>query len=152
MSKARQELMALLEPAVEALGYELVDLEANLGGRRGGVLRLYIDREEGIGLDDCEAVSRQVSGILDVEDPIKGNYSLEVSSPGLDRKLSKPAHFDRFAGEDVRGRLRQPLEGRRNFTGTLLRREGARIVVRVDGVEIGIPIEELETIRLVPVL
>ena len=161
---ARSRLLALLEPAVESLGYELVDLEANLSGR-GGLVRLYIDwpggmappgRPEGpgdgsgIGLDDCEAVSRQVSGILDVEDPIKGDYHLEVSSPGLDRKLVKPAHFDRFAGAPVKGRLRRMVDGRRRLAGTLLRREGDVVVVRVDDQELRVPLADVEVMRLVP--
>lgn len=153
MSKVRQRLTELLEPAVEALGYELVDLETNFSGR-SGVLRLYIDREGGVGLDDCEAVSHQVSGILDVEDPIKREYDLEVSSPGLDRKLMKPAHFGRFAGRKVKGRLKRLVDGRRQFTGELLRYEdrhdGGMVTVSVDGAEFTVPLEELEVLRLVP--
>lgn len=149
MSKSRAQLIALLEPAVEALGYELADLEANFSGRRG-TLRLFIDGPNAIGLTDCEAVSRQVSGVLDVEDPIRGDYDLEVSSPGLDRKLTKPAHFDRFAGQAVKGRLKQMIDGRRRFTGTLLGREGDLIAFRVDGTEIRVPLEDLEVVRLVP--
>jgi ribosome maturation factor RimP len=168
MTDARTRLMALLEPAVEALGYELVDLEANIGGK-GGLLRLYIDLPpgrprpavaegfelaagdgSGIQLEDCEAVSRQVSGILDVEDPIQGEYNLEVSSPGLDRKLVKPAHFDRFAGRAVKGRLRRMVDGRRRFTGTLLRREDDAVLVLVDGREMRFSLADLEVVRLVP--
>jgi ribosome maturation factor RimP len=149
MSKARGQLIALLEPAVEALGYELVDLEANFSGRRG-TLRLYIDSPGGIRVEDCEAVSRQVSGVLDVEDPIRGDYNLEVSSPGLDRKLVKPAHFDRFAGHAVSGRLKTMIDGRRRITGTLLGREGDVLLMRVDGVEMRVPLDEVDVIRLVP--
>lgn len=149
MSKSRAHLIALLEPAVEALGYELADLEANFSGRRG-TLRLFIDGPNAIGLEDCEAVSRQVSGVLDVEDPIRGDYDLEVSSPGLDRKLTKPAHFDRFAGQAVKGRLARMIDGRRRFTGTLLGREGDLIAFRVDGTELRVPMEDLEVVRLVP--
>jgi len=160
-------MVALLEPAVEALGYELVDLELNFSGRRG-VLRLFIDHAgapeqsagprdnttgapgEGIRVEDCEAVSRQVSAVLDVEDPIRRDYDLEVSSPGLDRKLVKPAHFDRFAGQQVKGRLRKALEGRRRFTGTLVGRRGMTVTIRLDDGELAVPIEDLEVIRLVP--
>jgi ribosome maturation factor RimP len=148
-SASRERLIQLLEPVVEALGYELIDLEARPGGQHGFV-RLYIDREAGIGLDDCEQVSRQVSGVLDVEDPIAGNYELEVSSPGFDRKLVKPAHFDRFAGCRVRGRLKRPQSGRRNFSGTLLRRDGERVTVLVDGAEMEFGIDDLDVVRLVP--
>jgi ribosome maturation factor RimP len=167
MSKSRTEMVALLEPAVEALGYELVDLELNFSGRRG-VLRLFIDHlgaaerpagsgqdmartpADGIRVEDCEAVSRQVSAVLDVEDPIKRDYDLEVSSPGLDRKLVKPAHFDRFAGMAVQGRLRKMLDGRRRFKGTLLGRDGMTVTLRVDDTDLTVPIEDLEVIRLVP--
>jgi ribosome maturation factor RimP len=167
MSKSRTEMVALLEPVVEALGYELTDLELNFSGRRG-VLRLFIDHAgasdrpaaqrtetagvpaEGIRVEDCEAVSRQVSAVLDVEDPIRRDYDLEVSSPGLDRKLVKPAHFDRFAGQLVKGRLRRALEGRRRFTGTLVGREGLMVTIRIDDGELKVPIEDLEVIRLVP--
>lgn len=166
MSKTRTNVAALLEPAVEALGYELVDLELNFSGRRG-VLRLYIDRlgaaeqpqaegpetgprSDGIRVEDCEAVSRQVSAVLDVEDPIGRDYDLEVSSPGLDRKLVKPAHFDRFAGQAVQGRLRKMLDGRRRFTGTLVGRNGTTVTIRVDDSDLTVPIEDLEVIRLVP--
>ncbi|MEQ1800401.1 MAG: ribosome maturation factor RimP [Gammaproteobacteria bacterium] len=166
MSKSKAQMVALLEPAVEALGYELVDLELNFSGRRG-VLRLYIDRlgaadepanagpaegprGDGIRVEDCEAVSRQVSAVLDVEDPIGRDYDLEVSSPGLDRKLVKPAHFDRFAGQGVQGRFRKVLDGRRRFTGTLVERSGTSVTIRVDDTDLTVPMEDLEVIRLVP--
>ena len=156
MSKSQTEMVALLEPAVEALGYELVDLELNFSGRRG-VLRLFIDHSgaagspaDGIRVEDCEAVSRQVSAVLDVEDPVRRDYDLEVSSPGLDRKLVKPAHFDRFAGQAVQGRLRKMLDGRRRFTGTLVGRNGMTVTIRVDDSDLTVPIEDLEVIRLVP--
>ena len=95
-----EELTKLLEPAVEQLGYELSDLEVKVGGRHG-VIRLFIDKADGVGLEDCETVSRQVSALLDVEDPVPGHYVLEVSSPGLDRRLTKVEHFERFMGEDL---------------------------------------------------
>ncbi len=144
-----EQLMQLLEPTVERLGYELADLELRLGGRRG-LLRLYIDCADGIGLDDCERVSHAVSALLDVEDPIPGNYNLEVSSPGLDRRLAKPAHFDRFTGREVSIRLRQPREGRRRLRGRLLRRDADAVYVLVDGSEWCLPLAEIEVARLVP--
>jgi ribosome maturation factor RimP len=166
MSRVQQQLLALLEPAIAALGYELVDIEANIGPRRG-LIRLFIDfapghgpkaplpegapvDASGIGLEDCELVSRQVTGVLEVDDPVRADYQLEVSSPGLDRKLTKPAHFDRFAGKLVTGRLRQPQEGRRRFTGRLVRRDDDRIAVEVDGQELNLPLQDLEVVRLVP--
>ncbi len=149
----REELIGLLEPAIERLGYEVCDLELKLGGR-DGLLRIFIDRadggDEGIGLDDCEAVSRQVSSLLDVEDPLPGHYVLEVSSPGLDRRLTKPEHFRRFTGEDVRVKLRFPLEGRRNFRGALVAAGEENIEVEVDGEKHTLPIATIETARLVP--
>lgn len=144
-----QELQKLLEPAIERLGYELADLEVRLGGR-DGVVRLFIDHPDGIGLEDCEKVSRAVSALLDVEDPIPGHYNLEVSSPGLDRKLTKAAHFQRFTGETVKVRMRFPVEGRRRFRGTLLSTDEQNIVVEVDGMKHTLPIATIDTARLVP--
>ena len=159
-SKTKAQLVAMLEPVIEGLGYELVDLELNFSGRRG-VLRLYIDHlgatgvgkpedGDGIRVEDCEAVSHGVSAILDVEDPIQRDYDLEVSSPGLDRKLVKPAHFDRFAGQKVQGRMRKMLDGRRRFTGTLAGRNGTTVTIQVENGDLTVPIEDLEVIRLVP--
>ena len=148
---SRSELVKLLEPTIERLGYELSDLELNTGGR-DGLLRIFIDKDDGVELDDCEAVSRQVSAILDVEDPLPGHYTLEVSSPGLDRKLTKPAHFRRFMGEDVRVKLRFPLEGRRNFRGSLKSADEENIEVEVDGESHRLPIATIESARLVPAL
>lgn len=142
-------MVALLEPGVEALGYELVDLELNFSGRRG-VLRLFIDRSDGIRVEDCEAVSRQVSAVLDVEDPIQRDYDLEVSSPGLDRKLVKPVHFDQFAGKAVQGRFRQMIEGRRRFAGTLVGRTGTMVTIRVENADLTVSMDDLDVIRLVP--
>jgi ribosome maturation factor RimP len=148
---SREELVKLLEPAVEQLGYELADLELRIGGR-DGVLRLFIDKPDGIGTVDCEVVSRQVSAILDVEDPIPGNYTLEVSSPGLDRTLTKPAHFKRFMGQDVRVKLRFPLSGRRNYRGALKAADDEKIEVEVDGESYSLPIATIESARLIPTL
>ena len=149
MSVTREQLIGLLEPAVEALGYELSDLELNIGHGRG-LVRLFIDSEQGITLDDCESVSRQVSGVLDVEDPITGDYNLEVSSPGADRKLVKPEHFDRFAGNVVKVRLRRLVNGRRRIKGQLLGREDDVIRLRLEDKDLTIAIEEIEVARLVP--
>ncbi len=109
-------LRQLLEPTVTGLGYELVNIEYRSG--ENGLLRIFIDRPEGIGLGDCEKVSEQISALLDVEDPLPGHYSLEVSSPGTDRVLRTPAHFERFAGERVKVLLKIPRDGRRRYTGT----------------------------------
>jgi len=149
MSLTREQLLGLLEPAVEALGYELSDVELNLGHGRG-VIRLFIDSDDGITLDDCAKVSHQVSGVLDVEDPIAGDYSLEVSSPGADRKLVKPEHFDRFAGSMVKVRLKRLVDGRRRLKGQLLGRDGEQIQVRLDGKDVSVAMTEIEVARVVP--
>ena len=143
------ELATLLEPTVERLGYELSDLEVRLGGKNG-LVRVFIDRPEGIGLDDCEKVSLAVSALLDVEDPLPGNYNLEVSSPGLDRKLTKVEHFQRFTGETVKVSLRFPKEGRRRFRGKLLSVDDENIVVEVDGESHSLALSMIDTARLVP--
>ncbi len=143
------ELAKLLEPAVERLGYELSDLEVKLGGKNG-VVRVFIDRPDGIGLEDCEAVSRAVSALLDVEDPLPGHYNLEVSSPGMDRKLTKIKHFQRFTGEIVKVQMRFPIEGRRRFRGKLVSTDDENIVVDVDGESHTLPMATIDTARLVP--
>jgi len=147
----KEELTALIEPAIERLGYELSDLELKVGGQEG-MMRIFIDKPEGIDLEDCENVSRQIGAILDVEDPLPVNYALEVSSPGLDRKLTKPAHFQRFMGEDVRIKLRFPLQGRRNFRGALRSADDENIEVEVDGESHSLPLATIESARLVPTL
>jgi ribosome maturation factor RimP len=145
------ELKQLLEPTIERLGYEVVDVEVRLGVG-GGLVRLFIDKPDGVDLDDCEKVSLAVSALLDVEDPVPGNYNLEVSSPGLDRKLTKPSHFQRFAGETVKVQTRFPIEGRRRFRGTLVSSDDENIVVEVDGESHSLPLKTIDTARLVPVV
>lgn len=142
-------LRALLEPSVEGLGYELVDVEL-AGGGHSAVLRVFIDSEAGIDLGDCETVSRQLSALLDVEDPIAGQYTLEVSSPGLDRPLVKRVDFERFAGELVKIKVLEPVLGRRNFTGQLLGLEGEQVVLEMDKERYAIPLDNIERARLVP--
>lgn len=142
------ELTELLEPAIERLGYELSDLEVKLGGR-SGVVRVFIDHPDGIGLDDCEKVSLAVSALLDVEDPLPGHYDLEVSSPGLNRKLTKVEHFRRFTGETVKVEMRFPIEGRKRFRGELKAADEENIVVDVDGESHSLPLATIGTARLV---
>jgi ribosome maturation factor RimP len=151
MNPTRENLTAMLEPAIEAMGFELTDLELNLGHGHG-VLRLFIDSEQGIGLEDCEAVSHQVSGLLDVEEPIAVDYRLEVSSPGLDRKLVKPEHFDRFIGHQIKTRLKRLIEGHRRVKGQLLARDGETVLVRSENETIAILLSDIEVARLVPEL
>ena len=143
------ELATLLEPTVVRLGYELSDLELRLGGK-GGLVRVFIDKPEGVGLADCERVSEAVSALLDVEDPVPGHYDLEVSSPGLDRKLTKVEHFQRFAGETVKVKTRFPIEGRRRFRGKLVSADEDRILVEVDGESHTLELATIDTARLVP--
>ena len=143
------ELAKLLEPTIERLGYELSDLEVRLGGKNG-VVRVFIDKPEGIGLDDCETVSSAVSALLDVEAPLPGHYNLEVSSPGTDRTLTKMMHFERFTGETVEVQMRFPIEGRRRFRGTLVSTDDENIVVEVDGEAHTLPVAIIDTARLVP--
>jgi ribosome maturation factor RimP len=130
MAKDIATLQALLEPTVTALGYELLGCVFMPQGRRG-LLRIYIDSDKGIHIADCEKVSRQISAVLDVEDPITGAYTLEVSSPGLNRPLFKLAHFQKFVGSMVNVRLHIPLGNRRQFRGLLQAVVGDKIVVRV---------------------
>jgi len=143
-------LQELLGPVVEALGYELLGIEFQ-GGAHHGVLRLYIDSPNGITLDDCEQVSHQVSGVLDVEDPVPGRFSLEVSSPGLDRPLFAPEHFERFCGHKAKLRLERPLDGQRNFSGVLNGlRDGHLLLQLEDGTECEFDLADIEKARLVP--
>jgi ribosome maturation factor RimP len=145
----RDKLIALTEPLLAQLGYELVDLEY-VPGRTRGLLRIFIDRPQGVGLDDCERASREISALFDVEDPVPTGYTLEVSSPGLDRVLRTPAHFQRFVGERVHVELRSPRDGRRRYTGqlTALRDEG--IELNVDGAMVAVSFAELGRARLAP--
>lgn len=148
----RDQLIEMLEPTIERLGYELADLEVQLAGKTG-LLRLYIDRPDPeviIRLEDCEIVSRQVSALLDVEDPIPGDYNLEVSSPGLDRRLVKAVHFERFAGSRVKVKLKRLVEGRRNFRAKLVGIEDSNVLLHDGKSEFSIPLEEIDTARVVP--
>jgi ribosome maturation factor RimP len=149
MSVTREKLIGLLEPAVEAMGYELADLELHVG-HGNDLLRLFIDKDAGIDLEDCEKVSHQVSGLLDVEDPIAAHYRLEVSSPGLDRKLVKPEHFDRFIGCEIKTSLNRLIDGRRRIRGRLMSREGEMVVVKSADEICSIPLADIEVARLVP--
>jgi ribosome maturation factor RimP len=143
----RERLIALIEPLVGRLGYELVELE-HTAGRGSAVVRLFIDSPEGVGLADCERVSREVSALLDVEDPIPTAYTLEVSSPGFDRLLRTPAHFARFVGSRVAVELTLAREGRRRYTGTLLSADEAGIALEVDGERVAMSFSEIGKARL----
>jgi ribosome maturation factor RimP len=168
----RERLIALIEPLLGRLGYELVDLEYS-AGRTNATVRLFIDKvsssvappaapvtvdldagdeptEGGIGLDDCERVSREVSALLDVEDPIPMSYTLEVSSPGFDRVLRTQAHFGRFLGSRILVELKAPRDGRRRYTGTLLSVDEVGFALEVDKQKVDVPFAELAKARLAP--
>jgi ribosome maturation factor RimP len=150
MGKASEQLIQLLTPVVTGLGYELVGVEWD-SSPKGKILRVYIDVEGGITLDDCEQVSSQLSALLDVEDPISGAYSLEVSSPGIDRPLFTPDQYRRFLGQRVQIKLKRPLAGQRRFKGVIAGVERDRVVLTSeDGREIAIPFEDIDKARLVP--
>ncbi|HEX2494145.1 MAG TPA: ribosome maturation factor RimP [Steroidobacter sp.] len=145
----RDQLSELLAPVVAGLGYELWELEF-LPRAGGGLLRIYIDSDVGISLDDCERTSHAVSEALDAADPIPGTYTLEVSSPGLDRVLRTQAHFERFAGERVRLEMMQPIDGRKRFTGRLARVGAGEITLELERGEVTLPIEDIHKARLAP--
>jgi len=151
MQSLSDRLRSLIGPVVSAMGYELLGLEYHSRGR-GGLLRVYIDRQQGITLDDCSAVSHQVSGLLDVEDPIVEHYDLEISSPGLDRPLFGRADFERFMGHQAKVTLHAKLEGRRRFTGVLRGVEGEALVMEVEGAALRLPLDQIDSARLVPEL
>ena len=144
-----QQILALLEPTVEAMGFELWGLEYLSQGKHS-LLRVYIDGENGITVDDCAAVSEQVSSVLDVEDPIHGEYTLEVSSPGMDRLLFKLEQYAGYVGEVVELRLRSAFDGRRKFKGVLKGIEGEDVVVQVDDHEYLLPHSAIDRARIQP--
>jgi ribosome maturation factor RimP len=144
-----EELQALIEPAVASVGYELLGIEFIAAGKHS-VLRVYIDSPNGITVEDCATASHQISGILDVEDPISGEYRLEVSSPGVDRPLFRAEHYAQFVGEEVKMRLHAPWMGRRNFQGTIESVDGNTIRLVCDGEPVTIDIAQVERANLVP--
>lgn len=147
---AIDRLNSLLKPLVEDLGYEFVGVEY-LSNPKNRLVRIYIDRPEiGIGVDDCERVSHEVSALMDVEEPVSGQYTLEVSSPGLERPLFEPAHFQRFAGEQARIVMHVPIEGRRKFKGRIVRADEDVVVLEVDGVDCELPLGGVHRATLAP--
>ncbi len=150
-----EQLRELLDPVCTDAGYELVEIEHKVGGT-GQTLRIYIDYPSGtektISFEDCETLSREVSAILDVEDPISSKYSLEVSSPGIDRPLRRPAHFRRFLGSNVKVALINGLEGRRNYKGVLISvaDDDNSITIDVNDTHFDLPLADLSSARLIP--
>ncbi|MGI9301651.1 MAG: ribosome maturation factor RimP [Gammaproteobacteria bacterium] len=149
MPDTSQSLGRLIETVVTRMGYELWGHEYPAAGG-AALLRVYIDHPEGIDLDDCSAVSDQLSGVLDVEDPIKTAYTLEVSSPGLDRPLFKAEHFERYAGNKVKIKLKWPVEGRRRFSGDLRGLSDDKVVLKQDEAVHYLPRDAIDWARLVP--
>jgi len=148
-SLTKTALIELLEPVLETLGFELVDLDFRSGSN--GLLRLFIDCERGVTLADCEFVSEQIGAFLDVEDPLPGHYVLEVSSPGEDRRLRTPGHFERFVGDRIRLELIVARDGRRRFQGVLKGIDDGLISVQVDDDDtFEFTLGEVATARLVP--
>lgn len=149
MTSAVERVSAILEPVVSSLGYELWHLELE-GRGHGQCLRLYIDAPAGIGLEDCERVSREVSAALDVEDPIQSAYRLEVSSPGWDRVLVTPAHFRRFLGQNVRFTLYQAVAGARRLLARVEAAGEAEVTVVYNGQTVALPFSNIARARLEP--
>jgi ribosome maturation factor RimP len=150
MRKAPPQLTSLVKATVEGLGYELVGVELLARPKAGHLLRVYIDAEGGVGLGDCEKVSHQLGGVLDVEDPIAGEYALEVSSPGLDRPLFDAGQFARFIGSVARVRMAVAVDGRNNWKGTITAVDGDEVVLRVDDEDVRLPVARMASARLVP--
>ena len=149
MKQAPEHLINLIEPVVEGLGYECVGIEYNPHPKHG-LLRIYIDGKEPIVVEDCTKVSHQVSGVMDVEDPITGNYHLEVSSPGEDRPFFKVSQFERYIGSSVQCVLFKAIEGRRKITGRIEKVEGDTITLKEDDQVFEIPFIAMSKARLVP--
>ena len=146
---ATDTLTGRLAPTVQGLGYELLGIERGTAAG-GSLVRLYIDRDEGIGIEDCELVSRQVSDLLDVEELIAGEYTLEVSSPGLDRPLFTREHFQAHVGEAVKVRLRTLVEGRRRLAGTLVGAGEESVTIQIGEELIDVSYNLVERARLDP--
>lgn len=149
LSQLERKLTDMLTPPVEALGFELVGVEFVRAGKHS-ILRVFIDHENGIDVDDCADVSHQISAVMDVEDPITTEYNLEVSSPGMDRPLFKSEHYALVVGEIITVKLSIPQDGRRNFKGLLLKCENDTILIKVDNDEFSLAIANIEKGNLVP--
>lgn len=145
--KLLQEVRQVVEPILESQGFELVDLEYQRESQ-GWVLRIYLDREGGVGLDDCAGISHEVGAVLEVKDLIPSAYILEVSSPGLTRPLKKPEDFNKFRNQMVKIKLYEPLDGRKNFKGTLLGLEGDRVRVEVEQRVYELPLQRIAKANL----
>jgi len=144
-----RKLNELLQPLVEDLGYEFVGLEYNSNPKHA-LLRIYIDHDNGVGIEDCETVSRETAALLDVKDPIRSHYNLEVSSPGLDRPLFVAAHYREFIGHTAQINLFAPMDGRRKFSGPILCADETTVSINQDGSEVTLNIDNIIKAKLVP--
>jgi|TARA_R110002124_G_scaffold165695_7_gene333082 ribosome maturation factor RimP len=142
-------LHALIEPVVAAMGFELWGID-HLSQGKNSRLVIYIERESGVSVEDCADISRQVSAVMDVEDPIPGEYRLEVSSPGMARPLYSLDQFTRFQGHHVALKLRTAFDGRRKYQGLLVGVEGDEVLLQLDGEEYCFPIESIDSAHIVP--
>ncbi|NJN50579.1 MAG: ribosome maturation factor RimP [Gammaproteobacteria bacterium] len=149
MTRKERDLEALLTPSVAALGLRIWGVEFQGQGKHA-MLRVYIDSDAGVTIDDCERASKQIGSVLDAESPTNANFTLEVSSPGLDRLLFKPEQYAESIGETLDVRLSFPFEGRRRFVGRLNGMERDEIAVQVDEDEVVIPLENVQRARIVP--
>ena len=149
MNRQNSELIELLEPVVIALGYEMLGIEY-FKQKDGSLLRLYIDHDSGVTLDDCTRVNHQVIGVLDVHDPIKERYHLEISSPGLDRPLFTLEQFKRYLGQEVKMKFRERFNERRKIRGVIKAVEEKTVLVSKDGVDYLIPDDVIDSAHLVP--
>lgn len=144
----QDKLETLIEPVVESFGCTLWGVEYR-PLKSSALLRVFIDKEDGVSLDDCADISYQLSGMLDVEDPIQLAYTLEVSSPGIDRPLLKPEHFKAYTGQTAKVRLQWPIEGARNFRGNILSADDEKIELEQDGKTIELPYAAMTKARLI---
>ena len=149
MRRDQTHLWELFEPVVKGMGFDLIEIE-HFPNPKHGVLRLYIDKEGGVNVDDCSTVSRQISALIDVEDPVSGQYNLEISSPGVDRPLRRLVDFQQFTGSLVKLKTVMPLEGQRNFKGRLLEASEETLVIETDDEEISLPMSTIDKARIVP--
>jgi len=148
MQRASAQVVSVIEPVVTGLGYELLGAEFGQA-ENGQTLRVYIDKTDGIVMEDCASVSRQLNAVLDVEDTIKSAYLLEVSSPGVDRPLFTVAHFSAQIGQQIKVKMLEGVNGRRNFKGTLVAVENNSAVVEVDGIDYELAVEDVEQAYLI---
>jgi len=150
MHRAPENLVVMIRNVVEGLGYELVGVEYISRTKGENLLRIYIDTEKGVVMEDCAAVSHQLSGVFEVEDPIQGEYNLEVSSPGMDRPLFELYQFEQFISQDAKIKMTRGVDGRRNFKGSIEAVESNDVIIKVDGEEYALPFDDIDSARIVP--